>query len=84
MSQNAQKEMCGILFKNDRKAKPTHADYQGSCTIEGVEYWMNAWLKDGAKGKFFSFAFKPKQEAQTHRVPASKNTPIDLDDEIPF
>ena len=51
----------GILFKNDRKQQDNHADYQGTCTINGVEYYMNAWLKDGAKGKFMSFSFKPKK-----------------------
>ncbi len=39
----------GILFKNDRKQQDNHADYQGTCMIGGIEYYMNAWLKDGAK-----------------------------------
>ncbi len=78
----------GILFKNDRKQQDTHADYQGTCTIGGVEYYMNAWLKDGAKGKFMSFSFKPKklpadygrQPGFEDKLAESKN----LTDEIPF
>lgn len=51
----------GVLFKNDRKEKDTHADYRGNILINGQEYWLNAWIKEGAKGKFFSLSAKPKQ-----------------------
>ena len=72
----------GALFKNDRKEKPTHPDYKGSINIEGKEYWMNAWVKEGKTGKkFFSMSFNPKDAA-----PASAPAPADdlEDSEIPF
>ena len=73
----------GILFKNDSKQQDTHADYQGTCTIGGVEYYMNAWLKDGAKGKFMSFSFKPKKlPAEYGKQPAFEDRMAD--DTIPF
>lgn len=70
-----QRDNSGILFKNNRKEDPKHADYRGNATIDGVEYWMNAWLKDGKNGKFMSFSFKPKQP---------RHVADDMNDEIPF
>jgi hypothetical protein len=51
----------GTLNKNDRKEKDTHADYRGQINIEGAEYWLDAWIKDGPKGKFMSLSVKPKE-----------------------
>jgi hypothetical protein len=52
----------GALFTNDKREKETHPHYQGKATINGVEYYVSAWVKDGAKGKFQSLSFKPVQE----------------------
>lgn len=49
------------LFRNTRKASDTHADYNGSLNINGVEYWLNGWIREGKNGKFFSGTVKPKQ-----------------------
>ncbi len=57
------------LFKNDRKEKDSHPDYNGTINVEGVEYYLNAWLKDGKKGKFFSGSIKRKDaKPDTDRV----------------
>ena len=67
-----QRDNSGSLFKNDRKEKDTHADYRGSIMINGVEYWLDAWIKDSAKGKFMSLAARPKQARaeEAPRAPA--------------
>lgn len=54
------------LFKNDRKEKDTHADYQGSLMVDGKEYWINAWINEpkGGGQKYMSGTVKPKEQRQ--------------------
>lgn len=73
-----QRNNSGALFKNDRKEKETHPDYQGDCTVGGTKYRMSAWLKDGKKGKFMSFSFTP---ATSRPEPSSSQQ---MDDDLPF
>jgi len=59
-----QKDMSGVLFPNDRKEQDKHPDRKGSATINGMEYWISGWLKEGSKGKFMSLAFTPKEKTK--------------------
>lgn len=52
----------GAIFKNDRKEKETHPDRTGTLNVEGKEYWINGWLKEGKSGPFLSLSVKPKDE----------------------
>lgn len=75
----------GALFKNDRKEKATHPDYTGSAEVDGVAYWISAWVKTGkSRKKFFSLSFRPKDEARQDRGEPAASLADDLDDEIPF
>ena len=69
----------GSISKNERKTEDKHADISGSANIEGVDYWVSGWLKEGAKGKFYSLLFKPKEAKQI-----ASTGRADIDDEIPF
>jgi uncharacterized protein (DUF736 family) len=74
-------EKRGSLFRNDRKDKDSQPDYNGTCQIEGVEYYMNAWVKESKAGKkYFSFSFKAKEAP----VQSANTLVIDNDDEDTF
>ncbi len=84
----------GTLGKNDRKEKEEHPSHTGSAMIDGREYWISAWVKESARGKFFSLAFKPKDKTATksdeylrqaaRNAPPARTYAEELDDEIPF
>lgn len=63
----------GVLFKNDRKNSDSQPDYKGNINVGGVEYWLSAWVKEGAKGKFMSLSVTQKEAQQ--RPPAQQATP---------
>jgi hypothetical protein len=55
------KDNSGTLFKNDRREKETQPNAKGTALIDGVEYWVSAWTKEGKAGKFQSLSFERKQ-----------------------
>ena len=71
----------GVLFKNDKKDNERAPEYKGNIIVDGNEYWISAWIKEGKSGKFMGLAVSPR-DAQP---PASKPVPKNLDDDsIPF
>lgn len=78
-----QRELSGSLFKNTQKTEPNHSDYQGSCLIDGVEYWMSAWIKKGEK-TWMSFAFKAKDKQEARKPEKQPSRVEEMKDDIPF
>lgn len=78
------KDNSGSLFKNDKK-QPNHPDYKGSCIVDGVEYWMSAWIKptkDGT-GRWMSFAFQAKQDKPKQQARPARGGFDDMQDDLP-
>jgi uncharacterized protein (DUF736 family) len=87
-----QRDLTGSLFKNTRKASDTHADYNGSALVNGVSYFLDAWINTANDGtKYMSLKLKPKDAQQAPRHMAGGYIPVaavpaDLDDDsdVPF
>ena len=77
-----QRENSGSLFKNQKRTSETHAHATGSALINGVEYWVNAWTKEGKSGKWQSLQFKPK-EKQVARNPERQPRAAFPGDDVP-
>ena len=79
-----EKDMSGIIGKNERKSADNHPDITGNCTINGVEFWVNGWRKarkDGS-GHFYSLSFREKEAPQK---PAPKRSAaVEDSQDIPF
>lgn len=75
--------LTGVLFKNDKGDNEKRPDYKGSAEIEGVQYWVSAWIKEGAKGKFMSMKYERKEQ-QTQSAPAQQQAVPSYDKDVPF
>ena len=73
----------GVLFKNDKKETGNHPDYKGNLMVDGKEYWLSAWIKEGKTGKFMGLALSPREASTQHNKMASKSV-ADMEDDLPF
>lgn len=81
----------GTLFRNEKKTKPNHADHRGAgeltCPACGavIKFWINAWVKTAKESgkKFFSFAFKHKDDTKSPAPAPAKQPPAESND-VPF
>lgn len=84
----------GILSRNERKEKDTHADHRGTLNVEGVDYWIDAWIKErnDGSGKFFSLSVKRKDQQSAPPPVRQQQKPAaqpasgfdDMDSDVPF
>ena len=72
----------GVLFSNDKKDNERAPHYKGNITVEGKDYWLSAWVKEGKSGKFMGLAVSPKEPMKTSE--RSKSTSFDKGEDFPF
>ena len=83
------------LFKNENRQNDKSPEYGGTLNVDGVEYFINGWIKEGKKGKFFSGSIKRKDNqlaslrdelnAKSPQARARRPSAADdIDDSIPF
>ena len=79
----------GSLSRNKKKEKETHPTHKGSCTIEGRQYWISAYVNTNRDNgeKYFKLYFEQKKtEAASEAVPAAEPVAVPLSEspDIPF
>ena len=54
----------GTLNINDKQGNDKRPDMKGRINVDGKEYWLSAWEREGKNGKFWSLSIEAKKEAQ--------------------
>ncbi|HLO98681.1 MAG TPA: hypothetical protein VK171_08815 [Fimbriimonas sp.] len=78
----------GILTANNNRKTDSHPSHTGSINIEGVDYWLSAWVNEGKPGsrmegkRYFSLKVNRKDDQGSRPAPR-QNSSFDEDD-IPF
>lgn len=80
----------GTIFKNDKKTAENQPDYRGKINVDGKEWEISLWVKEGQKaGKYFSAAIKEPwvkpDEVKGPAKPVQTNLMNETDDDgLPF
>lgn len=78
----------GTLSRNKDKEKeganPNWPDFKGSITVNGQDYWLSGWVKEGEHGRFFSLSVQPKEAKQQSPRTKAAQSISDMDEDIPF
>ena len=69
------------LNKNDKGDNPKRPDYRGKLNLDGIEFTLSGWVREGANGKFISGAVA-MVEAKTEE--RSKPAVEGADEDVPF
>jgi len=63
-----------VLFKNDKCDTPKRPDYTGNSNVDGIEFRISGWIREGASGKFISGSVQMKEAAKS----------VENNEDVPF
>ena len=70
-------DFVGSLSRNKKKEKETQPTHKGSCTIEGVPYWISAYVNESRDTgeTYFKLYFEKKKTEEAPAAPAQASVP---------
>lgn len=76
----------GVLFTNDQKGNIKAPVYKGKINVEGKEYELAGWVKEGKSGKFLSLTVSEpyNKEANNQKANDHVATFTEDDSSLPF
>jgi hypothetical protein len=67
------------LFKNNKGDNPKRPDYTGNLNLDGIEFRISGWIREGKNGKFISGSAQLKESnSEAQREVAKEN------EDVPF
>jgi hypothetical protein len=71
----------GSLFKNKERNTDTAPEYSGEINIDGVLYFLDAWVNESMSGKYFKLRTKRKDKQPEQ---STNHLSTNYDDSIPI
>ena len=72
----------GVLFKNESENEKAPA-YKGKINVDGKDYELAAWVREGKSGKFLSLKVQEPRKKEPNSV--SKKVDFEeIEDDLPF
>lgn len=72
-------DMVGTLSRNKKKEKETQPTHRGSCTLEGVPYWISAYVNESRDTgeKYFKLYFEKKKNEAAETPVVAPNLEVE-------
>jgi hypothetical protein len=65
------------LFKNEQGDNPKKPNYTGLANVDGIEFRIAGWIREGQKGKFISGTVQLKDGDVKPKA-------VEVDEDVPF
>jgi hypothetical protein len=67
-----------VIFKKENKTNEKQPDYTGTLNVEGKEYSVSLWIKEGKSGKFLGGQIQEPYKKMENTSDKIKKDNIDL------